>query len=95
MPYIQADFAAMIDTTGVCNSKKTVGVDVDASVGVELSVQAATKGNEANPFWSQELYVRNFDAFLMAQTEMFHSRTNGTCSPNALHLVPTTQSLAR
>lgn len=57
MPYIQADFAAMLDTTGVCETKKTIGVDIDARIGVQLSAQAATKGNEANPFWEQELYV--------------------------------------
>jgi hypothetical protein len=59
MPYIQADFAAMYDSTGVCNSKKTLGVDIDASVGVELAAQAATKGHEGTPFWKQDLYVRN------------------------------------
>ncbi|KAF2471053.1 uncharacterized protein BDR25DRAFT_154353, partial [Lindgomyces ingoldianus] len=32
MPYIKADFAAMYDTTGVCSTKKTLGVDVDANV---------------------------------------------------------------
>lgn len=58
MPYIAADFAAMYDSTGVCDTKKTLGVDIDAKIGVELSAQAATKGNEANPFWEQELYVR-------------------------------------
>lgn len=57
MPYIKADFAAMADTTGVCDTDKTLGVDIDANIGVELTVQAATKGNEANPFWEQELYV--------------------------------------
>ncbi|KAF2681142.1 hypothetical protein K458DRAFT_310334 [Lentithecium fluviatile CBS 122367] len=58
MPYIQADFAAMADSTGVCETKKTLGVDIDARIGVELNVAAATKGNEANPFWEQQLYVR-------------------------------------
>jgi len=60
MPYIQADFAAMFDSTGVCDSKKTLGVDIDASVGVELFAQAATKGHEGSPFWKQDLYVRKF-----------------------------------
>jgi hypothetical protein len=57
MPYIEADFGAMYDQTGVCDSKKTIGVDVDTRVGVQLTAQAATKGNEANPFWEKELYV--------------------------------------
>lgn len=57
MPYIQADFAALLDTTGVCETKKTLGVDFASKVGIDVSVQAATKGNEAKPFWEQELYV--------------------------------------
>jgi hypothetical protein len=57
MPYIEAEFGAMYDQTGVCDSKKTIGVDVDTRVGVQLTAQAATKGNEANPFWEKELYV--------------------------------------
>jgi phage anti-repressor protein len=63
MPYISADFAAMYDSTGVCDSKKTLGVDIDARIGVELTVQAATKGNEANPFWEQELYSKDWPLF--------------------------------
>jgi hypothetical protein len=57
MPSIHADFEAMYDTTGVCDTKKTLGVDIDADIGVELNVAASTKGNEANPFWEHELYV--------------------------------------
>ncbi|KAF2494151.1 hypothetical protein BU16DRAFT_66127 [Lophium mytilinum] len=58
LPDISADFTAMFDSTGVCGGLHTLGVDVNANVGVDLSVQAATAGNEANPFWTQELYVR-------------------------------------
>ncbi|KAF2177672.1 hypothetical protein K469DRAFT_602300 [Zopfia rhizophila CBS 207.26] len=57
MPYIEANFAAMAESTGVCNTKKTLGVDIDANIGVELYAQAATKGNEGDPFWRQSLYV--------------------------------------
>ncbi|KAF2793535.1 hypothetical protein K505DRAFT_375265 [Melanomma pulvis-pyrius CBS 109.77] len=63
MPYIQADFAAMYDSTGVCDSKKTLGVDIDALVGVELFAQAATKGHEASPFWKQDLYSHEWPLF--------------------------------
>ncbi|KAF2006759.1 hypothetical protein P154DRAFT_600887 [Amniculicola lignicola CBS 123094] len=59
MPYVRADFAAMYDSSGVCDSKKTLGVDIDAAIGVELNVAAATKGNEASPFWEKELFVRS------------------------------------
>ncbi|KAF2735733.1 hypothetical protein EJ04DRAFT_575886 [Polyplosphaeria fusca] len=63
MPYIQADFEAMYSTTGVCDTKKTLGVDIDANIGVELNVAAATKGNEASPFWSHELYSNEWPLF--------------------------------
>ncbi|KAF2273388.1 uncharacterized protein EI97DRAFT_155832 [Westerdykella ornata] len=61
MPYLSADFAAMYDTTGVCDSKKTLGVDVGAKVGIEVHAQAATKGNEASPFWEQEIFAKEWN----------------------------------
>ncbi|KAF2637411.1 hypothetical protein P280DRAFT_521094 [Massarina eburnea CBS 473.64] len=63
MPYIKADFAAMAASAGVCDSKKTLGVDIDAKVGVELHAQAATKGNEADPFWTQQLFKQEWPLF--------------------------------
>ncbi|KAF2762813.1 hypothetical protein EJ05DRAFT_506488 [Pseudovirgaria hyperparasitica] len=60
MPYIEADFAAMISTAGVCGGDQTLGVDVDAQVGVDLSIQAATSGNEADPFWEQSLFQQSW-----------------------------------
>lgn len=62
MPYISADFAAMFSTEGVCETEKTFGVDIDTKIGIELSAQAASKGNEANPFWKQTIFVRVFIA---------------------------------
>lgn len=63
MPTIQADFTAMAVTSGVCGTEKTVGVDVDASAGVDLSVQVATAGNEANPLWEQTLFEQSWPLF--------------------------------
>jgi hypothetical protein len=94
MPYIQADFAAMFQSTGVCDTKKTFGVDFDASVGVELSIQAATVGNEANPFWKQELFVSCL-VLLKATQLMYSSHTHGHCSHNACLLVTITRSRVR
>ena len=47
MPYIEADFTAMADSGGVCGTQRTLGVDVNADAGVDLSVRVATAGNEA------------------------------------------------
>jgi hypothetical protein len=54
MPYIQADFTAMADTAGVCGTKKTLGVDVQADVGAELYASAALNDNA--PFWTHTLF---------------------------------------
>lgn len=94
MPYIEANFAAMFESSGVCDSKKTLGVDVDAKVGIDLSVQAATKGNEADPFWEQEIYVSLYgsmnDHMLTVPRLM-----NGICFPHAWLLDPKLQRQAR
>ncbi|PSN71721.1 hypothetical protein BS50DRAFT_629859 [Corynespora cassiicola Philippines] len=63
MPYISADFAAMFSTEGVCQTDKTLGVDIDTKIGIELSAQAASKGNEANPFWKQTIFSHEWDLF--------------------------------
>jgi hypothetical protein len=63
MPYIDADFTAMADTGGVCDTQQTLGVEVSASAGVDLSVQVATAGNEANPLWEQELLDKSWPLF--------------------------------
>ena len=59
LPYIETNFEALASTSGVCKTKKTLGVDIDANIGVELSAQAAKKGKEASPFWKKDLYVSN------------------------------------
>jgi hypothetical protein len=63
MPYIDADLTAMANTGGICGTMQTIGVNVDASVGVDLSVQVAAAGNEANPLWSQTLLDDSWPLF--------------------------------
>lgn len=63
MPYIEADFTAMADSGGVCGTQRTLGVDVNADAGVDLSVQVATAGNEANPLWEQQLLDNSWPLF--------------------------------
>ncbi|CAG8977732.1 hypothetical protein HYALB_00012167 [Hymenoscyphus albidus] len=63
MPYIQGDFSAMAISSGVCNTKKTIGVTVDAKAGVDLTVQVATAGNKANPLWEKSLFEKSWPLF--------------------------------
>ncbi|KAF2105459.1 hypothetical protein BDV96DRAFT_509325, partial [Lophiotrema nucula] len=53
LPYIQADFAAMADTKGVCGTKKTLGVSASAEIGAELYAKATFNDD---PFWEQSLF---------------------------------------
>lgn len=58
LPYIQADFAAILDTTaGVCATSNPFGVEFSSKIGVDINAQAAFKGREANPIWKRQLYV--------------------------------------
>lgn len=82
MPYVEANFAAMFESSGVCDTRKTLGVDIDAKVGIDLSVQAATKGNEANPFWEQEIYV-GAPIPLHGHILIVLRQVNGVCFPHA------------
>jgi hypothetical protein len=40
LPYFRADLVATKDPAGVCGTMKTIGIDVDASVGIDVSLQA-------------------------------------------------------
>ena len=63
MPYIELDFDAMVNTGGVCGTQKTIGVNLGASSGVDLSVQVAKTGQEANPLWEKSLFNQDWPLF--------------------------------
>ncbi|KAF2870621.1 hypothetical protein BDV95DRAFT_574253 [Massariosphaeria phaeospora] len=62
MPYIRADFSAMANSKGVCGTKKTLGVDVQADIGAELLASAA-KGDDP-PFWSYTLFDKTLGTLI-------------------------------
>ena len=47
----------MADSARVCDTRKTLRTNINASVDVGLSAQAVTKGEEADPFWKKSLYT--------------------------------------
>ncbi|KXX79947.1 Proteoglycan 4 [Madurella mycetomatis] len=63
MPYVGVDFSAMTNTAGVCGTKKTIGVNLAASAGVDLSVQVAKAGQEANPLWERTLLDKSWPLY--------------------------------
>ncbi|KAF2702901.1 hypothetical protein K504DRAFT_188279 [Pleomassaria siparia CBS 279.74] len=61
LPYFQADLVGTKEPTGVCNSTKTVGIDLKASVGIDLSLQAGSvKGAAAA---SQSLFTTQWPLY--------------------------------
>ncbi|KAH7113261.1 hypothetical protein B0J11DRAFT_595533 [Dendryphion nanum] len=62
-PYIKANFAAIFNNAGVCGTTQPFGVDVSTKAGIVATVQAANKGSEASPFWTKELYSKEWDLF--------------------------------
>jgi hypothetical protein len=86
MPYIQADFKATAESAGgVCGTTKTLGVDVNTKVGVDLSVQAAKKGEEANPFWKESLYVSLVHILLLCPLDETNPAISPMNGPYSLH----------
>ncbi|KAF2185677.1 hypothetical protein K469DRAFT_750369 [Zopfia rhizophila CBS 207.26] len=62
MPYIRADFSAMADSKGVCSTKKTLGVDLQADVGAELYASASL--NDDPPFWTHTLFDKTLGTLI-------------------------------
>jgi hypothetical protein len=61
MPYIQADFAAMADSSGVCGGLQTLGVDLHADIGAELVASASF--NE-KPFWTYTIFKKTLGTLI-------------------------------
>ncbi|MCJ1424040.1 hypothetical protein MMC29_001927 [Sticta canariensis] len=57
MPYLDAEFEAIYHaaTTGACDTKREIGVQVSSKVGAELSLEAAKVDNPSEPFLKLEI----------------------------------------
>lgn len=62
MPYIRADFSALADSKGVCGTKKTLGVDLQADVGAELYASASL--DDDSPFWTHTLFDKTLGTLI-------------------------------
>ncbi|KAK3381016.1 hypothetical protein B0H63DRAFT_510951 [Podospora didyma] len=104
MPFVDVDFAVIASTAGVCGSKKTVGVDLKASTGVDLSVQLAKTGGMATPLWEQSLFNKAWPLFSHcypfgpenaielgggSASSTMRTTTNGNISPQPTSLLST------
>lgn len=61
MPYIRADFSALSNSRGVCGTRRTLGVDLDATVGANL-IASASKNDKA--FWKKTLFNKKLGTLI-------------------------------
>ena len=61
LPFFEAKMSGIVDSVGVCDSKKTVGVQLGTDVGINVNLNAG-KVNEA-PSFEKDLYETSWPLF--------------------------------
>lgn len=61
LPFFEAKMSGVVDTVGVCDSKKTVGVQLGTDVGINVNLNAG-KVNEA-PSFEKDLFEKTWPLY--------------------------------
>ncbi|KAH0559367.1 hypothetical protein GP486_004118 [Trichoglossum hirsutum] len=101
LPEIDAHVAALLDTAGVCGTKKTLGVDIGSSIGVNLFARAGPTDDQSKFLFKETIFVESTHAnaepskppksTTSEEPKVTHSSSNSVPKPSS-YISKTTRS---